>query len=53
VAQTLYALAISGKNLGATIFWLKCRGHWGWRGRPETGSAAVAPFIVSLEKEKP
>lgn len=53
VAKTLYTLATSGKNLGATIFWLKCRAQWGARGGGEAGLAAVAPFIVASEKLAP
>jgi hypothetical protein len=28
VADTLFTLATNGKNLAATIFYLKCRGGW-------------------------
>jgi hypothetical protein len=50
VAQTMYKMATSGQHAAATMFWLKCRAHWRERGTLETGSAAAAPFIVSLEK---
>jgi hypothetical protein len=53
VAQALYKMATSGKHAAATMFWLKCRAHWRERGTLETVSAAVAPFIVSLEKGQP
>jgi hypothetical protein len=28
VAQVLFQMATSGKNVAATVFWLKCRGGW-------------------------
>jgi hypothetical protein len=46
VAQTLFHMATSGKNVAATVFWLKCRA--GWREKyPESLIPAMpAPFVV-------
>ena len=51
VAQTLLKRAIEG-NVTAAIFGLKCRAHWREEGPSEPNSPVVAPFIVTLEKEK-
>jgi len=53
VAQSLYQQATSGKNVAATIFWLKTRGGGAWR---EAGAGAprpveAPPFLVMPEKE--
>jgi hypothetical protein len=53
VAQSLYQQATSGKNVAATIFWLKTRGGGAWR---EAGASAprpleAPPFQVMAEKE--
>ena len=51
VGQTLYQLAISGKNLTATIFYLKTRG--GWREvSKEAAPTTIPDFVVALEKDK-
>jgi hypothetical protein len=52
VAQTLFKKAIDG-NVTAAIFWMKCRAHWREGGPFEPSSPGPAPFIVTLEKEKP
>jgi hypothetical protein len=46
VAQALYQMATSGKNVAATVFWLKCRA--GWRERPHGSPLPSVPpaFIV-------
>ena len=51
VSQTLYKMAISGKHLTATIFFLKTQA--GWRETPtaENRPAPVPPFVVALEKK--
>jgi hypothetical protein len=52
VAQTLLKKAIDG-NVTAAIFWMKCRAHWREEGPSEPSSPGPAPFIVTIEKEKP
>jgi hypothetical protein len=50
VAQTLYQMATSGKNIAATIFWLKARARWQERG----GSAppvAAPPLVIMTYAE--
>ena len=53
VAQALYQMATSGKNVAATVFWLKCRA--GWRETNEFGHATGSPpaFVVSQAKDPP
>jgi hypothetical protein len=53
VAQSLYQQATSGKNVAATIFWLKTRGGGAWRD-PGAGAQRLVeapPFVVMPEKE--
>ena len=40
-------------NVTASIFWLKCRAHWREEGPSEPNASAPAPFIVTIEKDKP
>jgi len=49
VAQTLFQMAISGKDPASTMFWLKCRA--GWKDRPavDFATSAPPPFIVAKE----
>ncbi len=51
VGKTLFAMAISGKHISATIFWLKRYG--GWRSRPlsPTEPVATPDFVVARDKE--
>ncbi len=50
VAQTLFKMAVSGKFLLATIFWMKARA--GWNDQPPTiqHMAPAPPFIVAAEE---
>jgi hypothetical protein len=50
VSQTLYKMAMSGKNIVATLFWLKCRAGWKERSVLELASIAPPPFIVAKEQ---
>ena len=59
VAQTLFQLAVSGTNLGATIFW--CKSQMGFRevqqvqqldaqGNPVDPVPSGATFIIKVER---
>jgi hypothetical protein len=52
VAQALYQMATSGKNVAAMMFWLKCRA--GWRERPHASHApsVLPPFNVGVSNER-
>jgi hypothetical protein len=47
VAKTLYQMAISGRNLSATVFWLERRA--GWRSKPTLETRPTTPprFVVA------
>src|SRR5580704_6102982 len=47
VAKTLYEMAISGRNLSATVFWLERRA--GWRSKPTLETRPTTPprFVVA------
>jgi hypothetical protein len=45
VAQSLFQMATSGKNVVAAIFWLKCRG--GWREKSQVEHTGL-PHITVL-----
>jgi hypothetical protein len=47
VAKTLYKMATSGRNLGATMFWLERRAGWRSRAQRETQPTAIPNFIVA------
>src|SRR5215469_5839474 len=49
VGKTLYAMATSGKDPVATIFWLKSRAGWQDRPASEPASVSPPPFIVAQE----
>jgi hypothetical protein len=52
VAQMILKKAIEG-NIKAGIFWMKCRAHWREWGPSEPNVSVPAPFIVTIEKDKP
>ena len=49
VAQTLYKMATSGTNPGATIFWLKTRAKWSEKTQQDHKSIPTPPLIISQE----
>jgi len=51
VGQTLFKMATSGNEPAATIFWLKTRAGWREIQVLETRPAAIADFVVALDKQ--
>ena len=51
VGQTLFQMATSGKNVAATIFFLKSRGGWREVSIKDTPPAVIPDFVVALEKK--
>src|SRR5437016_5882549 len=51
VGQTLYQMAISGKHLVATIFYLKTKAGWREVSIKEARPVAIPDFVVALEKK--
>ena len=51
VGQTLFKMATSGDEPAATIFWLKTRAGWRETQVVETRPAAIADFVVALDKK--
>jgi predicted transcriptional regulator len=45
VAQSLFQMATTGKNVAAAIFWMKCRG--GWREKTQVEHTGLPRFVVS------
>jgi hypothetical protein len=52
VSQTLYQMATSGEEPACTIFWMKTRGGWREKQRPENAPSAAPDFVVVLNKKK-
>jgi DNA-binding XRE family transcriptional regulator len=50
VAKSLFQMARSGKNLAATIYFLKTKGWWPSPGS-ETRQEPVADFVVVIDKK--
>jgi hypothetical protein len=50
VSKTLFEMATSGNNLGATIYWDKTRGCQQER-RQNKGATVAPPFVVAREPE--
>ena len=46
VAQALYQMATSGKNVAAMMFWLKCRAGWSERSHGSHTPSELPPFNV-------
>ncbi len=46
IAKTLFNMARSGKNVAATIFWLKCQGKWRETDPKETADTVKEIKIV-------
>ena len=46
VAQSLFQMATTGRNVAAAIFWMKARA--GWREKPpvEHGAAGAVPIVI-------
>ena len=53
VAQCLFQLATTGKNVMAAIFWAKTRMGWRETSSPGLRPAESPPFLVMVEKEPP
>ena len=51
VAQSLFQQATSGKNVAASIFWLKVRGRWQAPTPDTPRQVEVPPFIVMTYDE--
>jgi predicted acetyltransferase len=51
VAQNLYQMATSGKNVAAAIFWLKVRGGWREHASSFARFSEPPPFVVMPEKK--
>ena len=51
VAQTLYKMATSGSDTGATIFWLKTRARWSETAQEEKRTAVAPRLIISQEAD--
>ena len=51
VAQTLYRMATSGTNPGATIFWLKTQARWSERTPEELRPVTAPTLIISQEAD--
>jgi hypothetical protein len=52
VGKTMYRMAISGKRLSATVFWLTARAGWRAKSAPEERPAAIPDFVVGREKKE-
>jgi hypothetical protein len=49
VGKTLYDMAVSGKRISATTYWLN---RAGWRSKPRDARKTVTPdFVVAREKQ--
>jgi hypothetical protein len=51
VAQTLYKMATSGRQVLATIQWLNSQAGWRKKSVPETHAATIPDFVVARDKE--
>jgi len=52
VVNSMYQQAISGKNVVASIFWLKCRGGWSDRMEQQASDRPIQAQIVSYGSSK-
>jgi hypothetical protein len=46
VAQSLFQMATTGKNVAAAIFWMKARAHWKEKHEVEHSAADGQPVVV-------